>query len=351
MKGIISRYRGWEHWNTFLFESPAHLRLGAKLLKARMNPLELCKVNWALDHGGFAFASKLAIQGMFPLDNFPATTYVDSTDPIESNRSRIETLQARLQAPFPLIFKPDNGRVGRGVVRVRTVEELNAVMGAVEGRYVVQEYCSLPFEAGVFFYRQAGKAGIFTITIKEFPHVVGDGTRSTRALVADDTRLRRYIPLLSKQCDGDYVPKLGETVLLSYVGNHAQGTVFRTGHGEHGDTVLKRVLEILGDHPGFNYGRLDVRAKTEAAFWSGDFLALEVNGVDSLATNIFDPSWSIFDAYRQLFRQYDLLVKIATEQSSKDMKILPIRELYKKTIESEKLLLRNHTRVIELGLR
>jgi len=39
--------------------------------------------------------------------------------------------------------------------------------------------------------------------------------------------------------------------------------------------------------------------------------SLEVNGIDSLSTNIFDPQWSIIDAYRQLYRQYSLMVDTA----------------------------------------
>jgi hypothetical protein len=354
-KGILdrwlTRYRGWEYWNTFLFEAPAHLRLAFGLMRRRLGARELCKANWSLDHGGFAFASKFEIQQLFPAANFPATTLVDTGEPLSENLSRVATLQRRLSHQWPLILKPDNGRIGRGVVRVRDDAELHKVLKAVEGRYLVQEYCNLPFEAGVFFYRLAGKAQLFSVTLKEFPRVVGDGVLSIRDLLAADERLHRFIGVLSHQLDESRIPTQSEVVLLSYVGNHAQGAVFRTGEVGDQSSVLNRTVEILGDLPGFNYGRLDVRAATPESFWAGDFIALEVNGVDSLATNIFDPSWSLLDAYRQLFRQYDLLLAVADEQRGHAMELLPWRELYRKTRDSEALLLRNHEKILTLSLR
>lgn len=75
---LFTRYRGWEYWNTYIFELPAYCRLAFQLLRYRLSLSTLTNANWALDHGGFAFASKFDIQSTFPTKNFPPTILVDS---------------------------------------------------------------------------------------------------------------------------------------------------------------------------------------------------------------------------------------------------------------------------------
>jgi len=63
--------------------------------------------------------------------------------------------------------------------------------------------------------------------------------------------------------------------------------------------------------PGFYIGRFDVRYTDVAAFRAGRDLAIvELNGATSESTNLYDPSWSLFAAYRTLFRQWSLLYRI-----------------------------------------
>jgi hypothetical protein len=44
-----------------------------------------------------------------------------------------------------------------------------------------------------------------------------------------------------------------------------------------------------------------------------DFTVIELNGVTSESTNIYDPSWSLGRAYRTLFRQWAILFRIGSE--------------------------------------
>src|SRR5207237_2668846 len=63
--------------------------------------------------------------------------------------------------------------------------------------------------------------------------------------------------------------------------------------------------------PGFFIGRFDVRYPDVAMFQAGRGLAVvELNGVTSESTNIYDPSWSLMSAYRTLYRQWALLYRI-----------------------------------------
>jgi hypothetical protein len=63
---------------------------------------------------------------------------------------------------------------------------------------------------------------------------------------------------------------------------------------------------------GFYFGRFDVRYTDPTAFMRGeDFTIIELNGVTSESTNLYDPSGSLVAAYGILFRQWSLLFQIA----------------------------------------
>jgi hypothetical protein len=139
--------------------------------------------------------------------------------------------------------------------------------------------------------------------------------------------------------------------LILSLGNHAQGAVFKSIELTDYTKVLERIEKLIGSVTGFNYGRLDIRSQSLESFANGDFQVLEVNGIDSLSTDIFDPSWSILDAYRQLFCQYSLLIDLAYEHKHQPMQFDRWSEILSKTWASEKELERNHSKVISLGLR
>lgn len=351
LTGPLKAYRGWEYWNTYLFELPAYLRLAWQLFQRKLGPRDLLRANWALDHGGFAFASKFSIQRLFPPQFFPPTLLIPDYFEVERKVTAVLDWQESAQVSFPLILKPDQGRIGMGVVRVRSVAELKEALSFIEGDYLAQKFVDLPLEAGVFVYRGKGPYQLLNLTLKELPSVVGDGSSPIAALVDADSRLRRFSSVLSRQVNERHIPLAGERCYLSYVGNHAQGAVFHARELADPSALLATVTMALGTSRGFNYGRLDVRSPSIDALLKGDFTIIEVNGVDSLSTNIFDPKWSIFDAYRELFRQYDTLVEVADENREVPMPILSISQIIQKVLRSESVIRRNHRRLMNHGLR
>ena len=69
--------------------------------------------------------------------------------------------------------------------------------------------------------------------------------------------------------------------------------------------------EIARAYRGFYVGRFDVRYTDVDAFKAGRDLAIvELNGVTSEPTNIYDPDGTLLDAYRQLFRQWSITFAI-----------------------------------------
>jgi hypothetical protein len=94
---------------------------------------------------------------------------------------------------------------------------------------------------------------------------------------------------------------------------------------------LERAVDAVARHfPGFCIGRFDVRYTDLEAFKAGrDFAIVELNGVTSESTNIYDPSWSLFAAYRTLFRQWSLLYRIGYANRQRGQASTGGRELLK----------------------
>ena len=88
-------------------------------------------------------------------------------------------------------------------------------------------------------------------------------------------------------------------------GNHCQGTLFADGAHLITPELEAAVDAVIQRLDGFYFGRLDARYADIEAFKRGeDFAVLELNGVTSESTNLYDPSWSLIRAYRTLFRQW-----------------------------------------------
>jgi hypothetical protein len=125
------------------------------------------------------------------------------------------------------------------------------------------------------------------------------------------------------------VPAKGETVPIIRIGTHSRGAIFLDG--EHLktpeledaiDTVCRRI-------EGFNFGRFDIRFSSIDEFRSGaGFKIIELNGVTSESTNIYDPRYSLLDAYRILFAQWRIAFEIGEENKRRGAGATTLRSLF-----------------------
>jgi hypothetical protein len=89
-------------------------------------------------------------------------------------------------------------------------------------------------EAGVFYVRLPGeKSGfIFSLTLKYFPYVTGDGKTTLGKLIENDWRAGLikdvYLKRHEKRLD-DVIPKI-QNFRLAFTGSHSRGTIFRNGN-------------------------------------------------------------------------------------------------------------------------
>lgn len=176
--------------------------------------------------------------------------------------------------------------------------------------------------------------GIYAVTRKDFSFVEGDGERTLERLILDHPRYRcQAAVFMARFADARVrVPRAGERVRLAEAGNHCQGTLFRDGSDLVTPALVARIDAIAGAYrgpngEGFDFGRFDVRYESEEALREGrGFGIVELNGITSEATNLYDPARGPLWAYSVLFGQWRELYRVGAERRAEGVRPLTARE-------------------------
>lgn len=231
---------------------------------------------------------------------------------------------------YPIALKPDVGERGISAMIVRSEVELTHYLAEHIGATVIQEYVP-GVEFGVFYYRYPNQpqGRIYTVTEKKFPVVVGDGVRTLEQLIlADDRAVCMAEFYIAKQAArASDVPSAGERVQLVEIGAHSKGTVFYDGGWVITPALEAAIDRVSQRHDGFYFGRYDVRTASAEALQVGKFKVIELNGVSSEATSIYDPKHSLIDAYKILFRQWQMAFEIGAANRANGATPLTSRQL------------------------
>ncbi len=326
----VHRWSRWEFWPAWLVYLLLLPRLVVLALRHRSLTV-FAAANPGMPLGGFVGESKLDILKRLPGDWIVPTVSIEPDAP----DARLDALDRLIRSNglhFPLVLKPDVGERGSDVSLIRSRVEAAAYFERVRSRILVQPYHAGPFEAGVFYIRHPGteRGFIFSITDKVQPRVTGDGRSSLRSLIWNDQRLSLQAATLLEQLGpaADRVPTAGERVLLSIAGNHCRGTMFLDGHALITPELERRIDEIARSYEGFFFGRFDLRYVHPDAFAKGEgFRIVELNGVLSESTNIYDPSWSLRRGLRTLADQWTLAFEIGTANAQRGAPVPSVREL------------------------
>jgi hypothetical protein len=197
---------------------------------------------------------------------------------------------------------------------------------------IAQEYVAGP-EFGVFYRRYPWEENgqIVSITAKILPELTGDGRRTLKHLILADSRAfclhRAY--LSAAKHDPSYVPADGERVRLVDIGSHCRGAIFLDATKLRTPTLERAIERISRSHPGFFYGRFDVRAASPDAFQQGRFKVLELNGVGSEPTHVYDPSIGIWKTYRILANHWRAMFEIGAANQACGMEPASVCELWR----------------------
>ncbi|GBQ69144.1 D-alanine--D-alanine ligase [Ameyamaea chiangmaiensis NBRC 103196] len=300
----------FEFWPGWLFYTPIVLYWIAMGLRYRDFSIPTA-ANPRVTTGGLCGESKVSI-----LDQAgevarrwiaPYASFVTGRDDASAARAAM----ASADLAFPLVVKPDIGCNGTGVKLVRDETALLAALPTYPRgvRLMLQALVDEPEEAGLFYIRdpQTGRGRITSITYKKVPVLTGDGRSTIRELIEADPRTRLvphlYLPRLRERADD--VPSTGEPVPLVFAGNHCKGSIFLNGTADATPDLEAQLDEVMRDIPDFHFGRVDVKFSSVAALRRGiGFTIIEVNGIGSEATHIWDRETTLREAYMAQFRHY-----------------------------------------------
>jgi pimeloyl-ACP methyl ester carboxylesterase/membrane protein DedA with SNARE-associated domain len=332
---LLGRWRRvtrWEFWPPWIFYLPALLYVIWLGVKHRSLTL-FTAANPALPDGGVVGESKFDIhRGLAHAGELlPKTALLPIAQPL---RQRVETAREFIRQEglaFPVLMKPDVGERGEGVEVIRTEAGLEEYLERAKRDVLLQEY--VPGEEyGVFYYRvpDEERGQIFAITEKRLQSVRGDGARTLEQLILDDDQAVCQARLFLRRHEArlDDVPAEGEKISLGDLGNHCQGARFSDGTALATPELLEVVDGISRGYDGFYVGRFDIRVPSVEDFQAGRNLKIiELNGVTSEATNIYDPKNSLRRAYATLFEQWRIIFRIAAENRRAGVGPTPLHRL------------------------
>ena len=329
------RIRHWEFWPSWLIYTllvPTIVRL---TLRHRSFTV-FTAANPAIDCGGLAVEPKLiSLAALEDSGNVPAYRVVASIE-------ELDEFLAGKNLNYPMVLKPNEGEKGRGVGIVKSRDEAALYLSSVpEGVVIVAQDYVEGEEFGIFYYRFPGeeKGEILGITEKKYLDVVGDGERSLEELILGDERAVCMAPFfLTKHRQHLWdVPEKGERVGLAQIGTHCRGALFLDGERFRSESLLAEMDRISGNFDGFYFGRYDVKAPSAESLAKGEQITvLELNGVTSEATMMYDPGYSLRKGMGTLRRQWALAYSIGAANRKRGIQPASLADIFRNLREYRK---------------
>ncbi len=325
-RGWFRKLIEWEYWPFHWVYGPVYpvfgwyvVRSGFRFFFSASNP--------AIYSGGFLMESKKKVYDLLPPGTYPATLYFEPGTPASA------VLEQSLNAGigFPMILKPDIGGRGRAVVVAKNAEELAYYVPQYTLPFLAQDFVPYEKEAGIFFVKHPGqqRGQVTGIVGKTFGSVTGDGVHTIEALILRDERLSLYMDSLAPQLGRrmqEILPADRIEVLVPF-GNHARGAAFFNWKHLIDDRLHDWASSLAAGIEGFYYGRLDIRFNDwEEMIGDNRFSIIELNGAGSEATHIYDPSQSIFFAWKEIIRHWRLLWRISRANHKTGVPYMSLKE-------------------------
>lgn len=268
--------------------------------------------NPSIENSGIGTESKYKTLQLFPEKYLPKTVFHKANSTIKITLKNI----TKEKISYPLIVKPDIGFRGLLVKKIKSENELINYLEKYPIDILIQEFLTEENECGIFYHRLPNekKGKITSITLKEFLHVIGNGSSTLEQLINNNKRAKVYLKLVKEDTSIDLkkVIKKGEIIKLSAIGNHSKGTRFINGN--HLITKeLEETFDTLNNQiQGWYYGRLDIKYNTFNDVVNSNFKILELNGILAEPTHIYDKKKnSYFSALSEIRKHWRQLNKIA----------------------------------------
>ena len=312
----------WEFWPWWLLYPPVYLYLIWLMIKHRSLTV-YSAVNPFMPAGGLVYESKSDILRHLRDHDCPVAPFgvIDHRGCIEDRINAVKHFMERERLEFPIVLKPDVGQRGQGVKIARSWKSVRHVLSIQEEDTIVQRFVG-GAEYGVFYYRYPSQSNgcILSITDKRFTSVRGDGVSNLEELILNDKRaicMADYF-LEAHKDDLDTVLDKDEEKALAELGTHCRGALFLDGDDLITDALNQKIDAFSRRVRGFNFGRFDVRTPSAEALANGENIQIiELNGLTSESTNMYDPKHGLFFAYRTLFNQWKIAFEIGKENRNR----------------------------------
>lgn len=326
---FITKLLHWEFWPTWIIYFPVVFYYLFLSLRAR-NFFFFSMANPDMEMGGLYNCSKYQQLQYIPDDLKPLTLYVKA-----GSKAALVNVQLRgLALDYPIIAKPDRGERGKGVALLKNQSQLKKYMQDCKSDFLLQEYISDSFEAGLFYYRFPGRnsGAIPSLVLKTFLSVTGDGKSTLEELIYRIPRARLVAGNLMQREDlnlQEVLPR-GTEKLLEPIGNHNRGTEFTDGNQLINQDLL-RFFDSLSYHlPHFHYGRFDLKAPSLAHFLKGNAIKiLEINGVNAEPAHIYDPNASYWTGVGTLLQHWRIIYAISLANKNRGFKPATFSEAWR----------------------
>lgn len=303
----------WEHWPTFMFYVP-NLPYAFLLATKAKHPAFFSAVNPAIKSSGNGTESKYETIQLVPEKHKPKSILVK---PNTNFTVVLEKIQEE-NILFPLIAKPDIGFRGLLVKKIKDAEALKVYLNSYKIDILIQEFLDYKNECGVFYHRipDQKKGAITSLTLKEFTAVTGNGVNTLKELINKDERAKLYLELFT-EIHGEKlnaVPEKDKTIQLTDIGNHSKGTQFLNGNELISEKLEKTFDTLSHTIDGWFYGRIDIKYNDFKDLENGaDFKILEINGIISEPTHIYDSAkYTYFKALKAIRNHWRIVYLIAS---------------------------------------
>lgn len=317
----------WEFWPIYIFNIPVVVNWLWQSLRSR-DLFFFTLTNPGIETGGFFGESKSRILSNIPDEYKPKTVLWEA--PV--HEEEIEDLFQKSGLTFPVIAKPEIGERGWLIARIDSMEQLKQHIKAHTIDLILQPFVQLPMEVSIMVYKMpdGSISEVTSICEKEFLHITGDGRSTIEQLILSEDRAFLQYKKLKKKL-GDTIQKIpgkGEVILLEPIGNHCRGTKFLNRNDRIDEAIRQVMTRLLSKMPDVHYGRFDMKINSWEELRTGkNIQILEFNGASSDPAHIYDPGYSLYRAYRDIFRHWRIMARIARQNKIAGHKPVRLKEI------------------------
>ncbi|OJJ13981.1 hypothetical protein BKI52_44755 [marine bacterium AO1-C] len=315
----------WKYWPMELLYLPltlyvftiGALRTGRFFYFAATNP----KVSL----GGFAGDSKYHILSHIPAQFRPKTILIQKNT---KNFDLITKIIHSQKFQFPLIAKPDLGEGGFLVKKIADMAALQAYHAQYRTSYILQEFVDDSLELSILVHNTSGVLQISSITERRYLTLTGDGKSTVGELLKQNThaqfRIKNLYKLLQK--DWHHILDKGEIYQPIQIGNWDYGATYVDQSSQITPAFIQ-LFEKLNIQIGlFDYARYDLKCANWEALKAGNFKILEINGVKGEPIHIYDAKVNLWQAYREIFKHWEYILKISQRNRKQGAKCPNFRQ-------------------------